>query len=119
MRKLLAAGMSAGITMGIVASILSWPTSVYGSDSATTAAKEVHLYSTQWCGYCDKARQYFKKQNIAFTEYDIELSHLAMLRYVSLGGTGGVPLITVDGEKMQGFSASGFQRLYLKPKNNK
>lgn len=74
-------------------------------------AKQVELYATSWCGYCRKARQYFAREGIAYTEYDIEKDASANARHKALGGRG-VPLILVDGRKMSGFSEAGFARLY-------
>lgn len=35
---------------------------------------KVVMYSASWCGVCKKARKYFKQNNIAFVEYDVETS---------------------------------------------
>ena len=71
----------------------------------------VTMYSTSWCGYCKKARRYFKQQGIAFTEYDIEKNKRARRAYDKLGGSG-VPVILVGSAKMTGFSESRFDKLY-------
>ncbi len=72
---------------------------------------EVVMYSTSWCGYCKKARQYFRKNNIAFSEYDIEKNKSAKREYDELGGNG-VPVILYDGKRMNGFSETSFVKLY-------
>lgn len=74
-------------------------------------AKQVELYATSWCGYCRKARQHFAREGIAYIEYDIEKDAAANARHKALGGRG-VPLILVDGRKMNGFSEEGFARIY-------
>jgi glutaredoxin len=71
----------------------------------------VVMYSTSWCGYCKKARRYFKSKGIKFVERDIERSRLAKVAYDRLGGNG-VPLIVVGNNKMSGFSVRKFDRLY-------
>ena len=38
-------------------------------------SKKVVMYATSWCGYCRKARNYFKKNAIPFTEY-LSLIHI-------------------------------------------
>ena len=35
-------------------------------------AGHVTMYATSWCGYCKKARTYFRQNGINFIEYDIE-----------------------------------------------
>ena len=41
--------------------------------SKRKVATQVVMYSTSWCGYCKKARRYFKQQKIPFEEYDVDL----------------------------------------------
>ena len=72
---------------------------------------DVVMYSTSWCGYCKKARRYFKSKGIKYVEHDIERSRLAKRAYNRLGGNG-VPLIVVGENKMSGFSVRRFDRLY-------
>jgi len=71
----------------------------------------VVMYSTTWCGYCKKARRYFQDNNIPFQEYDTETSEKGKADYKKLKGTG-VPIILVGKKRMNGFSPSGFERLY-------
>lgn len=73
--------------------------------------KKVVMYSTDWCGYCKKARKYFTENSIPFTEYDIEKNRSARIRYKKMGATG-VPVITVGKKRMNGFSVKGFQKIY-------
>jgi glutaredoxin len=65
---------------------------------------EVTLYSATWCGYCDAARRFFKKNNIAFTEHDIEKTTAGAEGYKKHGG-GGMQVIVVGEEKINGFKA--------------
>lgn len=73
--------------------------------------KKVVMYSTDWCGYCKKARKYFLENSISFTEYDIEKNRSARVRYKKMGATG-VPVIIVGKKRMNGFSVKGFERIY-------
>jgi glutaredoxin len=73
-------------------------------------AGPVVMYATSWCPYCAKARAYFGKKGIAYTEYDVEKSPSAKAEFRRLGGRG-VPLILVGREKMSGFSEEGFDAL--------
>lgn len=75
------------------------------------ANKEVVMFATSWCGYCRKARNYFAKKNIDYTEYDIEKSRAARKAYDSMGARG-VPVILVGKNRMNGFSEASFDRLY-------
>ncbi len=71
----------------------------------------VVMYSTAWCGYCKKARRYFRENNIAFNDYDIEKSAKARSQHKQYGGSG-VPLLLFGKHKMRGFNAERFEKLY-------
>lgn len=73
--------------------------------------KRVIMYSTSWCTYCKKARNYFEKNRVRYVEYDIEESSRARGEFDRLGGKG-VPLIVVGRTRMSGFSEAGFREIY-------
>jgi len=72
---------------------------------------KVVMYSTVWCGYCKKARRYFRENKIPFQEYDTETSAKGRADYKKLNGAG-VPIILVGKKRMNGFSPSGFEAIY-------
>ncbi len=76
--------------------------------------KKIVMYGAEWCGVCKKAKRYFNAKNIAFTEYDIDKSKRGRREYEKLGG-GGIPIILIGKQRMNGFSVSSFQRLYQSP----
>ena len=75
------------------------------------SSQRVTMYSTSWCGYCKKARNYFASNGIPFVEYDIEKNERAKRMYDMLGGKG-VPVILVGKKRLNGFSVKGFERIY-------
>ncbi|OZG74432.1 glutaredoxin family protein [Hahella sp. CCB-MM4] len=86
-------------------SSVSYDTSVFDT------GRQVVMYSTSWCGYCKKAREYFHANHINYVDYDIENDDSARRRYDQLGAKG-VPVILVGNKRMNGFSESGFKRIY-------
>lgn len=70
----------------------------------------VIMYTTHWCPYCHKAREYFKRHAINYIEYDIETSAENLARFRDLNGIG-VPMILVGDKRMQGFSPWSFDDL--------
>ena len=87
---------------------------------ARKAAHEVVMFSTQGCGYCKKARAYFKKHDVAHSEYDVErdakagpkLKELAQKAGVPVAQLqGGVPLIFIDGKPHVGFDQGKIAKL--------
>lgn len=79
--------------------------------SDVDVGQEVVMYSADWCGVCKKARRYFRENGVPFTEYDVETSAKGKAGYRKLRGKG-VPIILVGKQRMNGFSAKGFERLY-------
>lgn len=84
-------------------------TAVDPAEDKTT--EDVVMYATSWCPYCKKARNYFRDNGIAYTEYDIEKDAHAKQMYDRFGGRG-VPVIFVGQKRMDGFSVSNFEQLY-------
>lgn len=72
---------------------------------------KVVMYSASWCDVCKKARKYFKQNNIAFVEYDVETSEKGKRAFKKLNGKG-VPIILVNNKRMNGFSPNHFQSLF-------
>lgn len=73
---------------------------------AAIPAGSVVLYSTTWCGYCTKTRNFLKKNNIPFVEHDIETSADAYREYKALGGKG-VPVVRVSDQVLHGYDPDG------------
>ena len=82
----------------------------YG-DLSYDSGKKVKLFYADWCGFCKKAKRYFRAKGIPFEVLDIEKSRAAKREFDALGGTG-IPLILVGKKRMQGFTEQGFERLY-------
>ncbi len=88
------------------------PSEANSKSNRKSQSKKIVMYGTVWCPYCKKAREYFGKNGIRFVEYNVEKLPSRMREFKKLGGTG-YPLILIGkGQKMQGFSASGFERRY-------
>lgn len=83
----------------------------YQKEKSQKGSGKVVMYSTSWCGYCKKARRYFKEKSVAYVEYDIEKDNAAHKRFKALGGTG-VPVIVVGKKKMSGFNVQRFESIY-------
>lgn len=81
------------------------------SNRAYNTGNRVIMYSTSWCTYCSKAREYFAANNIDFEEFDIEKSTSTRQEYERIGGRG-VPVILVGDQRLNGFNVSSFERIY-------
>ncbi|MES9853044.1 MAG: glutaredoxin family protein [Candidatus Thiodiazotropha sp. L084R] len=85
--------------------------SVSYDKSIFNLGKKVVIYTTSWCSYCEKAKYYFKRKKIKYTEYNIEKSSKGKRQYLKMGATG-VPVILVGKRRMNGFSEKGFEEIY-------
>lgn len=78
-------------------------------DFSANYPEGVVLYSTEWCGYCRKARAFFEANNVPFIELDIEKSPEGRAQYEQLGG-GGIPLVIIRGKVLKGFNPSAYAK---------
>ena len=65
--------------------------------------KKVEIYSTPTCHFCHMAKEYFKENNIAYTEYDVASDMERRKEMVAKSEQMGVPVIIIDGELTVGF----------------
>ena len=63
----------------------------------------VKIYSTPTCPWCKKAKEYFKENNIKFTDVDVSSDEAAQKEMVEKSGQMGVPVIEIDGKILVGF----------------
>ncbi|MFO7570746.1 MAG: glutaredoxin family protein [Smithellaceae bacterium] len=69
---------------------------------------EVILYTTSWCSYCKKARDFFNARGIRYTEYDIEKDRHAAETMRKLSGRSGVPFAIVNQERISGYAPEAY-----------
>lgn len=66
--------------------------------------KKVAIYTTPTCGYCRMAKEFFKQNNIAYTEYDVAADVDKRNEMMEMTGQMGVPVITIDDNVVVGFN---------------
>jgi len=70
----------------------------------------ITLYSTPSCGYCTKAKQYFREHKVPFTEYNVAQDQRRAEEMVRKSGQMGVPVIDVHGKIIVGFKQTEIER---------
>jgi glutaredoxin-like YruB-family protein len=65
--------------------------------------KPVIIYSTPTCTYCNAAKDYFKKNNVAFTEYNVASDEMRRKEMIDKTSQLGVPVIVIGDEVIVGF----------------
>lgn len=69
----------------------------------------VTMYSTPSCGYCNMAKDYFRKNQISFTEYNVAVDAKRAEEMVKKSGQMGVPVIDVNGSVIVGFNQGAIE----------
>lgn len=64
---------------------------------------QVTIYTTPTCGYCKAAKEYFKENNIDYSEKDVSTDDKAREDMITKSGQMGVPVIDIDGTLTVGF----------------
>jgi glutaredoxin len=71
---------------------------------------EIVMYSAVWCGVCKQAKDYFAKNKVRYTDYDVETSAAGKAFYAKMEKKT-VPIFLIDGEIQKGFTTAIFDRI--------
>jgi glutaredoxin-like YruB-family protein len=66
--------------------------------------KKVTIYSTPTCHFCHAAKDFFKKNNIEFTDYNVAEDTVKRTEMLERSGQMGVPVIFIESEMIIGFN---------------
>ena len=72
---------------------------------------KVTIYSTPTCVYCKMAKDFFKKNGIAYQEHDVSADMKAREEMVQKSNQLGVPVIDIDGKILVGFDEEELKRV--------
>lgn len=64
----------------------------------------VTVYSTPTCSYCNLAKDYFRKNGIQFSDYNVAQDLAKADEMVKKSGQMGVPVIDINGKIIIGFN---------------
>ena len=68
--------------------------------------KNVTIYTTNTCHFCNMAKEYFKANDIAYTEYNVGTDAAKRQEMIDMTHQLGVPVIVVGDTAMVGFQES-------------
>lgn len=77
--------------------------------------KPVSIYTTETCGYCKMAKEFFQKNNVAFSEFDVGKDLAKRQEMIEKSGQMGVPVITVGDDMVVGFNKPRLEQLLELP----
>ena len=81
------------------------------SAGAISAGHEVVVYTTSWCGWCKKTRAWLDQKGVDYENRDVEANAAWAEEMHGLTGSGGVPVIVIDGEVIKGFNQAKMEQL--------
>lgn len=65
--------------------------------------KNITIYSTPTCVYCNMAKNFFKANGMSYTEHNVATDLAKRKEMIDKTGQMGVPVIDVDGDVVVGF----------------
>lgn len=72
-------------------------------DKTNTPPQPVIIYSTPVCTYCKMAKEFFKENNISYTEIDVASDADKRAEMIDKSGQMGVPVIEIGDNIVIGF----------------
>lgn len=73
--------------------------------------KPVAIYTTETCGYCKMAKEFFQKNNVEFQEFDVGKDLVKRQEMIEKSGQMGVPVISVGSDMVVGFNKARLAEL--------
>ena len=73
--------------------------------------KKVEIYSTPTCVYCNATKEFFKQNNIEYSDYNVAADLPRRQEMIEKSGQMGVPVILIDGELVVGFDRPRLSQL--------
>jgi len=70
----------------------------------------VKIYSTPSCVYCNMAKDYFRKNNIRYEDYNVAGDVNKAEEMVRKSGQMGVPVIDINGKVIVGFNRNAVDK---------
>jgi glutaredoxin-like YruB-family protein len=65
--------------------------------------KNVTIYSTPTCGYCNLAKEFMKAKGVQYTEHNVAADLEKRKEMIELTGQMGVPVLKIDDAIMVGY----------------
>ena len=73
--------------------------------------KNITIYSTPTCTYCNMAKEFFKANNLEYVEYNVAKDLEKRNEMIEKSGQMGVPVISIDGQLIVGFNKNDISKV--------
>ncbi len=74
-------------------------------------AKKVIIYSTEFCPWCRKTKEFFKEHKIKYKEFDVGRDVKKAEEMIKKSRQQGVPVVDIDGKIIVGFDESRLREI--------
>ena len=81
------------------------------STAPVAGGNDVTIYSTPVCHFCQQAKEYFKANDVAYTEFDVAADAAKREEMIELTGQMGVPVIKIGDDIVIGFDEDKVKEL--------
>lgn len=72
---------------------------------------KVKIYTTPACYFCKKTKEFFKRHNIEYEEYDVTDDLEKREEMITLSGQFGVPVIVTNNDMWVGYNENKLNKL--------
>lgn len=72
---------------------------------------KVIIYSTPTCGFCSRAKDFFRKNKVKYKEFNVAVNSKAREDMIHKSGQLGVPVIDANGKVVVGFDEPLLRKL--------
>lgn len=73
--------------------------------------KNVTIYSTPYCHFCNVAKQYFTEKGLPYTEHNVAQDQQRLHEMMMRSGQMGVPVISIGEDVIVGFNRPVIEQL--------
>lgn len=74
--------------------------------------KNVQIYTTPTCHFCQMSKEYFKEHGVEYTEHNVAADLTKRQEMIDKSGQMGVPVILVENEMIIGFDKRKLDSLF-------
>lgn len=73
--------------------------------------KTVTIYTTPTCHFCQMSKEFFKENNVSYTEHDVSADLEKRQEMIDKSGQMGVPVVFIGEDMVVGFDKNRFTDL--------
>lgn len=101
-----------GMFYGIALESSPYPLCYTDRTNVNRMDKQVTIYSTPTCHFCQMTKEFLKERNVPYTEHNVASDLERRQEMIQKSGQMGVPVVLVDDEIIVGFDKQKLESLF-------